>query len=265
MAVSVSCPFNSPQYPGAHSAPIEVKLLCARALSRHWSIVLWSMAATLLLADAATRDDLRIFLERLLKAGREEVRLVARGDTLAVFGCTQAPRGMTDAVPVVLVMRAFELEVSVASAAAVDVTVAGRALLDRIARLGISGRSLDLPDVTVMAAWAGVLPPVSSWQPVGVIDVTSLAEVAAEGMARVASLLPESPGEAVVHQLRSVVWGAEIAPGVPAAAAFAAEAMGFLRGEDHVRLSRSHSWLKLSVARGHVLVRTGYSAEGSGN
>ncbi|WP_244301022.1 hypothetical protein [Leucobacter insecticola] len=111
------------------------------------------MAATLPLLDAATRDDLRIFLERLLKAGREEVRLVTRGATAAVYGCTQAPKGITDPVPVVLVMRAFEL--AEAPEVEVDTTVQARALLDRIARLGFIGRELSLPDVTALAAWSG--------------------------------------------------------------------------------------------------------------
>ena len=41
------------------------------------------MPATLSLADHATRDDLRIYLERLLRVGRSEVRIVARRDVLA--------------------------------------------------------------------------------------------------------------------------------------------------------------------------------------
>lgn len=218
------------------------------------------MAATLPLADHATRDDLRIFLERLQRAGQEEVRIVARGPVLAVYGCTQAPRGITDPVPVVLVMRAFGLAAEPADAegrtAEVDETVPARALLDRIARLGITGLSLEVPDSTSMVAWAGVLPPVSGWDPVGAIDQSSLAAVASEGMERVSALLPEDPGEAVVLRVRASVWGAEIAPGLPAAAAFAAETMGFLRDEERVRVSRSLTWTRLTTSRGYVLVRS---------
>lgn len=222
------------------------------------------MAATLLLADVATRDDLRIFLERLLRVGQAEVRLVSRGSTLAVYGCTQMPRGITDPVPVVLVMRAFALaeqpapgvDTAEIDTGGVDVTVQARAILDRIARLGIVGRSLDLPDVTVMAAWAGVLPPTSGWEANGSVDGGSLAKVAAEGIERVASLLPADPGEAVVQKVRASVWGAEIAPGLPAAAAFAAETLGFLGGDEAVRRSRSLTWTRLTTDRGHVLVRS---------
>ncbi len=212
------------------------------------------MTATLSLADHATRDDLRIFLERLQRAGQEDVRLTTRGAVLAVYGCTQAPRGITDAVPVVLVMRAFELAAEPAEA--VDETVPGRALLDRIARLGIVGLGLEVPEVTSLAAWAGVLPPVTGWSAAGVVDAASLATVASEGIERVASLLPEDPGDAVVQRVRASVWGAEIAPGLPAAAAFAAEAMGLLSDEDPVRVSRSLTWTRLTTARGHVLVRS---------
>jgi len=216
------------------------------------------MAASIPLADPPTRDDLRIFLERLLRAGHPEVRLVARDAAVAVFGCTQSPRGITDQVPVVLVMRAFALAEPIGRP--VDTTVEARALLDRIARLDAGGAPaglpLDLPDVTASAAWAGVLPPVSGWQAAGALDAPSLAAVAADGMARVAARLPADPGEAVVHRVRSSVWGTEVAPGIPAAAAFAAEAMGFLRGEERLRIARSLTWIRLTASRGHVLVRS---------
>ncbi|WP_449277196.1 hypothetical protein [Leucobacter sp. GX24907] len=211
------------------------------------------MNAQISLADTATRDDLRIFLDRLLRVGQAEVRMVSRGSALAVFGCTQMPSGITDQVPVVLVMRAFELRS--ASAEPLDETVQARALLDRIARLGVVGLDLDVPDMTAMAAWAGVLPPVGGWEPAGAIDADSLRSVATEGIDRVAAALPDSPGEAVVRQVRSAVWGAEIAPGIPAAVAFAAESLGLI-AERPLRVSRSLTWVRLTSERGHVLVRS---------
>ncbi|MBK0421490.1 hypothetical protein JD292_05315 [Leucobacter sp. CSA2] len=212
------------------------------------------MSGTLRLADHATRDDLRILLERLQRVGEPEVRIVTRGDVLAVYGCTQAPRGITDPVPVVLVMRAFAL--ASAPEAPVDETVLGRSLLDRIARMGIIGLDLDVPDVTAMAAWSGVLPPVSEWQAAGAIDAGSLRTVAEQGITRVAEALPADPGEAVVLKVRASVWGAEIAPGIPAAAAFAAESMGFLGDDEPVRVTRSLTWTRLTSGRGHVVVRS---------
>ncbi|WP_244301023.1 hypothetical protein [Leucobacter insecticola] len=80
--------------------------------------------------------------------------------------------------------------------------------------------------------------------------------MAADGIARVAEALPENPGELVVQQVRGAVWGAEIAPGLPAAAAFAGETLGFFSGDDPARLSKSLTWTRLSTGRGHVLVRS---------
>lgn len=208
----------------------------------------------LALLDHATRDDLRIYLERLQKAGLPEVRLVSQGSTIAVFGCTQAPAGLIDPLPVVLVMRAFSLRDE--PAGVIDATVEGRALLDRLARLGLLGLDLELPDTTVTVAWAGVLPPHAGWEPVGVIDAASLSLAAEQGVTRIAEALPEQPGEAVVRTVRASVWGMEIVPGLPASAAFAAEALGFLRDEAHVRLSRTLTWNRLSTSRGHVMVRS---------
>jgi len=221
------------------------------------------MPPTLRFADHATRDDLRIYLERLSRAGRAEVRLVTRRDVLAVFGCTQAPESLIDPVPTVLVLRSF----TATAEQEIDAVVTVRALLDRLARMGVISLALEVPEVAATAAWAGVLPPVQGWQPVGVIDADSLAAVAEEGMRRIAEALPDSPGEAVVLQVRRSVWGSEIAPGLPAAAAFAAEALGFLGiADEHggeseggrgveVRMSTTRTWRRLSTERGEVLVR----------
>ncbi len=211
------------------------------------------MTTQLRLLDHPTRDDLRVFLERLQRVGQPEVRLVAHGDRLAVFGCTQAPQGITDAVPVVLAVRGFSLAAEPEEQ--VDVTVQGRALLDRLARMGLLGLELELPENQVSVAWAGVLPPSSGWEHAGVFDAESLTDVAEQGIARVAEALPADPGEAVVRKVRAQVWGSDMAPGVPAAAAFAAETLGFLRGESVVRASSTLTWLRLSSGRGEVVVR----------
>ncbi|MBU3995339.1 MAG: hypothetical protein KKF42_06120 [Actinobacteria bacterium] len=239
------------------------------------------MTTQLELADHQTRDDLRVFLERLQRAGEPEVRIVTRGDALAVYGCIQAPAGLLDSVPVVLGMRAFALrprrdagpEVAsrpgfepgaeagsepaseVGSDAETDITVSGRALLDRMARMGLVGLRLELPEMTVAAAWAGVLPPTSGWESDGVIDGPSLITVAQQGITRVSEALPADPGDPLVRQVRRSVWGVEIAPGVPAAAAFAAEVLGFLPGEPTATVARTLTWTRLSTSRGHVLVR----------
>lgn len=202
----------------------------------------------MLLSDKHSLDDLRMYLQRLQRCGEPEVRLVTRGAALAAYGCVFAPAGLGDMA--VLVMRGFAL--GDAPERGIDTTVQARAITDRLAREELE---LQLPPFEAAVPWAGVLPPTSGWQAEGTIDSGSLAEVARQGVARVAEALPEQPGEALVRKVRAQVWGAEIAPGVPAAAAFAADAMGLLAGEP-LRLARSRAWLRLSSGHGHVLVRT---------
>lgn len=202
---------------------------------------------TVNLLDSRTGDDLRVYLQRLLRSGEAEARLVSRRDVLAVYGCIVRPAAIED--PAVLVMRGFPLAGPVEPP--IDSTVQARAVTDRLAR---QDEELQLPPFEVMVPWAGVLPPVAGWRTEGSIDAGSLAEVVRQGVARIAEALPEQPGEAVVQKLRREVWGAEIAPGIPAGAAFAADAMGFLGGEP-LRLARSRAWTRLSATHGHVLVR----------
>lgn len=211
------------------------------------------------LADSQTRDDLQNYLGRLARFGEKEVRLQSRGATLAVYGCTQAPAGIMDDTPVVLVMRAFALAAPLLPE--LDAVVEVRALTDRLARPG-GDLEVPLPPMTVTAAWAGVLPPVTGWEAEGALDAGSLAIVAAEGMARVAEAVPADAGDPVVQRVRRSVWGSEIAPGIPAAAAFAAEGLGFLTGADRLLRSSSKAWTRLSSPNGHVILRHGVGIVG---
>lgn len=204
--------------------------------------------------DGASRNDLLIFLQRLETAGLPETRLVTRNTTLAVFGSTQAPSGLLDNTDLVLVHRAFELAEQPAKD--IDVLVQTRALLDRLNRPEAISPGLPLPPVHVTAAWAGVLPPTQGWLADGKVDARSLAEVARMGAERVASALPEQPGQALVDRARKNVWSATVAPGVPAAAAFALESLGLLSDQQEVRLLRSRNWVRLSTGHGDVFVRS---------
>lgn len=205
------------------------------------------------LSDRSTREDLRSFLQRLAKMGEPEVRLQSRGSALAVYGCTQKPIGILDDTPVVLVMRALALGEQPEET--IDTVVEVRALIDRLARMSGHDVILALPDTTVTAAWAGMLPPHTGWEARGVLDAKSLAAVAEEGMARVAAQVPTDAGDPVVQKVRRAVWGTEIAPNIPAATAFAAEGLGFLKGTDHLTIAENSSWMRLSGPNGHVLLR----------
>lgn len=186
------------------------------------------------------------------------MRLVVEGDVLVVVGCTSTPTDLFDVTPLVLGARAFSLG---PSSPRLDETVMVRALLDRIARmLQTDELTLDLPPDRATVAWAGIMPPRSGWNVSGEIDAASLAGVAREGVERVQRMLPEMPGEAVVNTVRRQVWTSEIAPGLPAATAFAIEALGFLHDTDRVRLARTSSWTRLSTRQGDVFLRSSGAA-----
>jgi len=203
--------------------------------------------------DHASRDDLKIYLQRVARAGLPEVRMVTRGSTLAVFACTQAPESLFDRAATILVLRSFAL--ASAPEPPIDATVSARSLLDRLARAGVVGLTLALPDAQTTVAWAGILPPRQGWIAHASVRADSLSAVAEEGMRRIRAALPESAGDPVVNRVRGEVWGSEIAPGLPAAAAFAAETMGFLAGAESLRMSRTHTWTRLSSVHGEVLIR----------
>ena len=72
-----------------------------------------------------------------------------------------------------------------------------------------------------------------------------------------AGIVPDRPGALIVNNARAAVWGRELdASGLPAGAAFAALALGFLADGDQ-KLYRAGRWFRLTGSRGHVLARTG--------
>jgi hypothetical protein len=85
-----------------------------------------------------------------------------------------------------------------------------------------------------------------------------LKSVANAGIAEVAGIVPDQPGALIVNNARAAVWGRQIPglDGVPAGAAFAALALGFLGDGEH-RLFRNGRWFRLSGSRGHILARSG--------
>lgn len=207
----------------------------------------------LFLSDADAVSDLVQFLQRLDRAGGAEVRLRAEGQVLAFFGSTQSPVHLSDPTQLVLVHRAVRLAEPVDEP--LDVVVETRAVLDRCARIDEAPWELPVPPVNLAVAWAGVLPPREGWQHGGRIDAASLRGVALQGAARIAEMLPENPGQPLVDAARKEVWSLEIAPGVPAAAAFALDALGFLREQSTVEIARSATWLRMLTPLGEVFVR----------
>lgn len=209
--------------------------------------------ASIILEDHQAVQDLTQFVRRLVRAEGHEVRIVAQGRRLSVFGSTQHPKSLTDRLTLVMVHRGFVLQKPVEGE--IDKIVEARAVLDRLALQGDSGQEVRIPPVDLTAVWAGVLPPRTGWQATGIIDPFSMQVVANDGVHRVAQMLPESPGQALVDRARQQVWSLEIAPGIPAAAAFALDAMGFLRDETEVRVRSTGTWISLSTRKGDIFVR----------
>uniref|UniRef100_UPI0039F0934F hypothetical protein n=1 Tax=Sinomonas sp. G460-2 TaxID=3393464 RepID=UPI0039F0934F len=206
------------------------------------------------LGDREAVADLRTFLARAraVDAGGA-VRLQAVGSVLAAYVCVLRPRMLGEATPTVLGLRTIRL----ARAADVDVTVALAAVADRLARMGDDATLLDVPPSSVHVSWAAIRPPRGPWAPSGEVTAEVLAAAAASGMSEVAGLVPEQPGQAMVDGARAAVWGRDVdgVEGVPAGAAFAAEALGFLVPGVPMQRFESGAWVRLSSPRGHVLCR----------
>jgi hypothetical protein len=146
---------------------------------------------------------------------------------------------------------------ALAAPSTTDVTVALSAVLDRLARAGEDDVELPVPPSTVTESWTGVGAPRSGWELVGPVSDASLRETADAGMASVAGIVPDNPGALIVNNARAAVWGKEMdESGLPAGAAFAALALGFLADGDQ-KLYRAGRWFRLTGPRGHVLARTG--------
>ncbi|MCG2624672.1 hypothetical protein LVY72_22540 [Arthrobacter sp. I2-34] len=216
----------------------------------------------LILADAQVVADLRTFVGRARAADDGAMHFSASGTVLAAYVCLMRPRFLGEAVPTILGMRTMRL----AAPAEMELTVSLGSVADRLARMAEDDVVLPLPPTRVTESWAGVLPPRSGWSRDGELSSVVLESTARNGAQQIAAAVPADAGRPVVEGLRSAVWGAPLEEpaaasetlAVPAGAAFAALALGFLDGQD-VPVFASGRWLRLSTSRGHVLVRSGAS------
>lgn len=211
--------------------------------------------SSLLLPDDGTPADLVTYLARAARVDPGgATRLVARGDVLAAYVSPVHGGGG----PTVIGLRVLRLT----SGADVDTTVALAAMADRFARLPTSraGQQVELtlpPTQAAGATWAGMAPPRSGWQVVGAVSRDLLLEAARHGVTTVADGTPAGAGAAAVARLRAMVWGRDL-PGLdqlPAGAAYAADALGFIGADEPVALYALGAWRRLTTSRGHVLAR----------
>ncbi|MFH8250036.1 hypothetical protein ACH3VR_06695 [Microbacterium sp. B2969] len=207
------------------------------------------MSQRLLFPDSDAAADALTFAGRTAALGDGGVRLQAAGGTLAMTSAPLAPRGLLDSTPTVLALRALPVDPELVCDIVVDAKV--------LAKAGDDPRAVELPETGLSPAWAGIAPPRSGWEPVGSIPASDLASRAQYGIASVAEAMPADPGEDVVRAVRATVWGTpdDLLHGLPLGTAFAAFALGFIVGEEDARVLSSGPWTRVTLNRGHILVR----------
>lgn len=206
------------------------------------------MPQHLRLVDGESRNDALTFAHRAGRLSDPAVRLQGSGGVLVMTVAPVAPRGLLDTAPTVLAMRILHADPELECDLTVDATALGAAS---------DAREIVLPEAAVRAAWAGVSPPRSGWERDGSVDAAALAAYARDGMSRVADALPENAGDDVVQRVRGQIWSEAVADwrGLPLGTAFAAVSMGFISGAEDAGVYRAGTWSRVSLVRGHVLVR----------
>jgi len=211
------------------------------------------MSGTFSLADARSLDDLHVYLSRAARVEEGSVRLIAGSGVLAAYCSIFTPAGLLDESATVLGLRTLAL----AEPVSFDAVVPVRSLLQRVERAQADSlTTIGLPMEVNTATWAAISPPRGGWHALGEIAPSLLEEAARAGIRDVSAAIPDGVGEQIVRRVRAEVWGRPIvgAEHIPAGAAFAAFALGFL-ADDQVRLYETGPWTRLSTQRGHVLVK----------
>lgn len=212
----------------------------------------------LYLADAETMSDLRTYLARARTVQDGQARLQVVGAALAVYVPVLAQEAIGTAVPTVLGLRVARLASPEADGFAAVYELG--ALTDRLARAAEGETALPLPPAEARAAWAGITPPLSGWEPLGEYDDDALRSEAETGMRAVTEALPPQAGRPVLDTVRSRIWSAPVQSGtdgleMPLGAAFAAHSLGFLRPGAQSRVFGQGRWLRLTSTGGHTLIR----------
>ncbi|MBG6107177.1 hypothetical protein [Frigoribacterium sp. CG_9.8] len=222
------------------------------------------MSQTFSLVDSLSLGDLQVFLSRAQRVEDGSVRLIAGSGVLAVYVAVLVPAGLLDQSPTVLGLRTFALAAAdVTVPDSFDAVVPVRSLLERLNRLqsGIidptAAVTVSLPMQVNTVTWAAISPPRGGWKALESVEASVLEAVARSGIDEVAAAVPTGIGEQLVHRVRSEVWGQPITgfEYVPAGAAFAGLSLGFLGGEEPIRIYETGPWTRLTSPRGHILVK----------
>lgn len=205
------------------------------------------MPHQLVFADPETSKDVLTFLGRATRISDEGVRLQAAKGVLALTGAALAPHGLFDQTPTVLAMRIVHVDPEVEC----DIVVASLTASTE------DDRTLILPETGLSPSWAGVSPPRGQWQATASLTASVIAQRAQWGISAVARGATPGSGEEAVRALRAAIWGEpdDDLGGLPRGVAFAADAFGFISGEEEVPVMQSGRWTRLAFRRGHVLAR----------
>jgi hypothetical protein len=213
------------------------------------------------LPDAEALADLATFAARARRADPDGVvRLAAHGDVLVVSVSPVHGSGG----PTVIGLRVVRLAVTAELDVVVALAAFAGALEDALAGVGgeDAGGGLVLPsEAGPGAAWTGTGPPQSGWTPVCRVSPEAVGERARAGIAEIVAGSPPGSGAAAVAALRARVWGRPLVDdlpelsGLPAGAAFVAEALGFVADDEPAVVYSSGPWWRVTTTRGHVLAR----------
>ncbi|WP_341954352.1 hypothetical protein [Salinibacterium sp. TMP30] len=218
------------------------------------------MTGSFTLVDSLALGDLHVFLGRAARVDEGSVRLIGGAGVLAVYVSVLHPAGLLDQSPTVLGLRTFAL----ASKDTFDAVVPVRSLLGRVesaieASADTSGEpvTVTLPMSVNTVTWAAITPPRKGWVAIDSVAREVLEGAAREGIDEVAQAVPTGAGEAIVHKVRTEVWGRPLdnPDYLPAGAGFAAVSLGFLGDEESASIYESGAWTRVTTKRGHVLVK----------
>jgi hypothetical protein len=209
------------------------------------------------LADEQTAADMQAYLGRAKRLDPDGlVRLRAFGAVLAAYVAPIYSGNLMDSGPTVLGLRTCEL----AEPAELDALVPIASVQERLAKLLSDNETVEFKIQlleTQRAPWAGISPPRQGWESLGSINESRLTQIARDGIAEVASSLPESVGGPIAARIRGEIWGRgiDLESRVPTGAAFAAAGLGFLTEDEEVGLYSAEGWVRLSSEHGHVLAK----------
>jgi hypothetical protein len=211
------------------------------------------MANTFALESTEARLDAIQFLERAARVNNGSTRLIAEGGFLQFYVGILIPRGLLDQTPTVLGLRVFRL----LSPQTFDVVVPIESLVHRLqVTQEEKGEETRVPAEVASLSWASITPPREGWRRRLGVTAEALRSAAEHGVKQVADVVPDTIGESVLQKVRSEVWGTIIPTHkrIPAGAAFAADALGFL-GEKTLSVHSLDNWVRLSAKTGYVLVK----------